>query len=402
MATLTAPARKLSRLNGVQIAAAAVRGRAFGGKLRLYLSIFRFLTLILALSQVSGVVPKGSISIAGVIIAASAYTVIKFFTPVTARNYLASQALLATDLVFCAAMVWVTGGLSSPFLLYTLTPVLAASFFYESRMALTVAVASILDILLTQLVNPFYQLTSGPLEFSFFFIYIVAVSLSASLPYLVNFNLQRRMQGEYVAEERSRLSRELHDGTVQVLAALNWQAQLVERDLSRQGISLPSLSHLLHLSKESQSEAREALQLLRDYTESGKFVEHLKTYADRFKQDSGIEYKMDLLPLEPKLEPQVELQLLRICQEAMNNIRKHARARHVCVNMIRSPKNYLTVTIEDDGLGFDLDAGLRTSGFQGHGLNVMRERAETVGGYLQMDSQLGKGTVITVVVPLNR
>ena len=59
---------------------------------------------------------------------------------------------------------------------------LAASFFYDSHLAVTVAVASILDILLTQLVNPFYNLSSGLVEFSFFFIYIVAVALAASLP----------------------------------------------------------------------------------------------------------------------------------------------------------------------------------------------------------------------------
>ncbi len=183
----------------------ALRAARFGGRLKLYLNLFRFFTLVLAAAQMTGVTPKASISITAIIIAAAAYTAVKIVTPVSVRRTVLNQALLASDLVFCAILVWLTGGVSSPFLLYTLSPVLAASFFYDSYLAVTVAAASILDILLAQLVNPFYNLNSGPLEFSFYFIYIVAVSLAASLPYLVNFNLQQRMQGEFVAEERLRL-----------------------------------------------------------------------------------------------------------------------------------------------------------------------------------------------------
>jgi signal transduction histidine kinase len=401
MATLTAPSRKLSRVNGISVAIPAVRARSFGGRLRLYLNLFRFLTLVLAASQMSAIVPKASIPIAMVIIGASIYTAFKLLTPVSVRGALRNQALLASDLIFCALLVWLTGGIGSPFLLYTLSPVLAASFFYDAHMATTVAVASVLDILITQLVNPFYNLTSGPLEFSFFFIYIVAVSLAGSLPYLVNLNLQQRMQGEFVAEERQRLSRELHDGTVQVLTALNWQAQLIERDLDRRGISLPSVNRLLRLTRESHSEARESLQLLRDFTESGQLNLHLKNYIDRLRQDAGIQCSMNLLAKEPSLEPHVELQLLRICQEALNNIRKHAQATYVNLNM-SATKNNLTITIEDNGQGFDLTSVPQQSTHHGHGLSVMEERAVSAGGSFKLSSCPGKGTMITVTVPLNR
>ncbi len=72
---------------------------------------------------------------------------------------------------------------------------------------------------------------------------------------------------------------------MQVLTALNWQAQLIERDLSRRGISLPTVDRMLQLTRESQSEARQSLQLLRDYTESGRLMEHLETYMRHLGQD---------------------------------------------------------------------------------------------------------------------
>ncbi len=402
MATVSAPARKLARLRGLPTAAVpALRVARFGGRLKLYLNLFRFFTLVLAAAQMTGVTPKASISITAIIFAAAAYTAVKIVTPVSVRGTVLNQALLASDLVFCAILVWLTGGVSSPFLLYTLSPVLAASFFYDSYLAVTVAAASILDILLAQLVNPFYNLNSGPLEFSFYFIYIVAVSLAASLPYLVNFNLQQRMQGEFVAEERLRLSRELHDGTVQVLTALNWQAQLIERDLIRRGISLPTVDRMLQLTRESQSEARQSLQLLRDYTESGRLMEHLKTYMRQLGQDGGIECELNLLPEEPSLDPHVELQLLRICQEAINNIRKHANAGCVTLTAFKN-NNRLTITIEDDGKGFDPAHDDRESKFQGHGLSVMKERAESAGGCFDLESEPGRGTVLRIDVPLNK
>ena len=401
MATLTAPSPKLSRLAATQAAIPVVMRRSFGGKLKLYLNLFRSLTLLLALSQMSSVVPKASLSISAVVIAASAYTVIKLFSPALVNRSLLSQAVLVSDLLFCAVLVWLTGGVSSPFLLYTLSPVLAASFFYDPHMVISVAVASVVDILLTQLANPFYNLNSGPLEFSFFFIYVVAVSLSASLPYLVNFNLQQRMQGEFVAEERRRLSHELHDGTVQVLTTLNWQAQIIERDLNRQGISLASVDRLLRLASESQKEARESLELLREYTDSGMLINHLKHYLNNLKQESGITYEAHFPDKEPAMEPHVELQILRICQEALTNIRKHSKASHIIFTLIKT-KNILTVAIVDDGQGFDVNRTPKESTLTGHGLNVMRERAESAGGHFQLDSSPGGGTTLRIEVPLSR
>ncbi len=116
---------------------------------------------------------------------------------------------------------------------------------------------------------------------------------------------------------------------------------------------------------------------------------------------AGIECELNRLPEEPSLDPHVELQLLRICQEALNNIRKHAKASRVTLTAFKN-NNRLTITIEDDGKGFDPAHDDRESKFQGHGLSVMKERAESAGGCFDLESEPGRGTVLRIDVPLNK
>ncbi len=374
--------------------------RRFGGRLRLYLNVYRLLALALAASQVSVLNLAAPLTGSILVIAAVVYSAAKFVTPIAPRSATLGQALLATDLVFCGVLVWLTGGINSPFLLYTLTPVLTASLFYSSSIATMIAISSTLSVLLAQLVNPFNTLSPGPPELSNFLNYIVAVSLSASLPYLVNLNLHQRLQGEFIAEERQRLSREIHDGIVQTLSALSWQGQLIDRELKRRDISLPEADKLLVLVDDARSEALESLELLRRYSGSGQMISHLKNYLHHLKQDAGIDYKLDLPLVEPKLPPYIELQLLRISQEALNNIRKHAGAHHISLSMTRI-NGRLSVTIEDDGRGFDVTAK-RGSTSGGHGLNVMKERAESAGGNLTVVSMPGRGTTVMVDIPVDR
>ncbi len=375
--------------------------RRFSGQLRLILNIYRSLALALAASQLSVSTFDIPVPSEVIIAAAAAYTVFKFFIPPSPRSAMQGQLLLFADLVICGLLVWITGGINSPFLLYTLAPVLTASLFHSPYMAMTVGAASSLDVLLAHLANPFSGLSTGPTEISYFLIYLVAVSLSASLPYLVNVNLHQRMQSEFVAEERQRLSREIHDGTVQTLSAINWQAQIIERELKRRGIEMHEVDKLLRLVEESRIEALESLELLRKYSGAGQMISHLKNYLHHLKQDAGIDYSINLPAEEPSLPPHIELQLLRICQEAMNNIRKHAEAKNIFFEMTRRD-GHLSVSIEDDGKGFDVGRYYHGQAARGHGLNVMKERAASAGGSLMVVSVPGKGTTLRIDIPLDR
>ena len=373
----------------------------FGGRLRFFLGLYRALALIIAASQlnvngISSTIPSPIIFWVVV-----GYTLFKFLTPAFPKRYLVGQLLLALDILFCGVLIWLSGGVSSPYLLYTLSPILTASLFYNSYMAMMVGVASVLDVLLAQLVEPGLTTSFNATQISYFLIYIAAASLSASLPYLVNINLQQRLEGEFVTEERKRLSREIHDGTVQTLSAINWQAQIIERELKRRGIEMIEVNKLLRLVEESRVEALESLELLRKYSGAGQMIAQLKNYLYHLKQDAGINYSINLPDTEPDLPPQIELQLLRICQEAMNNIRKHAEAKNITFEMARR-NGHLCVSIQDDGKGFEIDQIYHGHSRQGHGLNVMEERAVSAGGKLKVISTPGKGTTLTVDIPLER
>jgi signal transduction histidine kinase len=116
---------------------------------------------------------------------------------------------------------------------------------------------------------------------------------------------------------------------------------------------------------------------------------------------SGIPVEIDV-PLgaeRSKLPPSVEIQLMRVVQEALTNVRKHSKATSVQVKFEPNGDNELRVIIADDGQGFEL-ARPRLTGWPRFGLQTMRERAEAVGGALKIDSAVGKGTRVEVRVPL--
>jgi signal transduction histidine kinase len=104
---------------------------------------------------------------------------------------------------------------------------------------------------------------------------------------------------------------------------------------------------------------------------------------------------------EPRLQAIVELQLMRICQEALCNIRKHSGAKNIDVK-VTSVNHHLEVSIIDDGCGFEsLSYCSSNTRCPSHGLDIMRERTESIGGNLRILSTPGEGTEIHVKVPVN-
>ncbi|MFC1864617.1 sensor histidine kinase [Chloroflexota bacterium] len=228
---------------------------------------------------------------------------------------------------------------------------------------------------------------------------MIALCLTAALPYLINVNLRQRLESEDILRERQRLSREIHDGTVQTTSALHWQAQLVYRRLAEMGIDLGEVTELARLAAKAYQDSRESMELLRNYTGDGSFLPHIRDYIEHLKQDNNIEFFIDVETGEFHLEAPVELQLLRICQEALTNIRKHSEAYNIEVK-VKSVKNHVEVSIADDGIGFDVPAYYRDCAqTTSQGLAVMRERAESIGGGLKVLSMPGQGTEIQVQVP---
>jgi signal transduction histidine kinase len=206
-----------------------------------------------------------------------------------------------------------------------------------------------------------------------------------------------RLQSLAVLEERGRIAREMHDGLSQVLGYLSLQTQTLEA-LVRQGDGAAALAELgrarSHI-REAQADVRENILSLRT-TLSGQagLVPALQQYVDEFGVQTGIQADVvSDFSGEPCLSPLAEAQLMRIAQEALTNVRKHAQAQcvHVRLNLTAQA---LRVTIADDGRGFS-----PPDIAHGHfGLQTMRERAESVGGRLAIHSGAG-GTRLEAWLP---
>jgi signal transduction histidine kinase len=210
--------------------------------------------------------------------------------------------------------------------------------------------------------------------------------------------LAAQMQSVAVLEERSRIAREMHDGLSQILGYLSLETQTLEA-LVEQGDQQTIRAELQQARssiRAAQADVRENILSLRTTLagESGLFAA-LQEYLAEFGCQTGLQANLSVETEEPvRLSPLAEVQLMRIVQEALSNVRKHAQASQVLVR-IASHDDYLALTITDDGVGFDSPAG------NGHyGLLTMRERAESAGGGLTVTSESGLGTQVNLWLPI--
>jgi signal transduction histidine kinase len=214
--------------------------------------------------------------------------------------------------------------------------------------------------------------------------------------------LHDRLNSLAVAEERLRIAHEMHDGLAQVLAYVNTKAQAV-REHIRAGRGDDASRHLDQLAsaaREVYGDVREGITGLRAASVTGRTVtQALREFIASWEAQTGIPCTLTG-DGELKLTSGAELQLQRIVQEALANVRKHAGARNAEVSLQKMDSR-LVVTIRDDGTGFNPEQ-LRRGDFPRYGLATMRERAESIGGTVNIDSAPGQGTRVTVEVPLRK
>jgi signal transduction histidine kinase len=215
-----------------------------------------------------------------------------------------------------------------------------------------------------------------------------------------NAYLHQRLNDLAVAQERLRIAHEMHDGLAQVLAYVNTKAQAVKEFL-RTGKTEDAGKHLDQLAsaaREVYADVRESIIGLRSVAAPGRSAaEALREHARTWETQTGILCRVSVDGLSG-LPSGTELQLLRIVQESLANVRKHAGASRVDVS-VEETADRLRLTVEDNGAGFN-PAVLGRSEFPRFGLSTMRERAESMGGSFQLDSTPGQGTRVTVELPL--
>jgi len=211
-----------------------------------------------------------------------------------------------------------------------------------------------------------------------------------------NERLTLALEYNLVIQERTRLAREIHDGLAQTLAFLKLQSAQMQSALA-QGDQV-RLSRLLQESRNALSEAytetRQAIDNLRLNPDEG-LLGWLEQAARSFEKATGMQVELTVQAEDFDLLPEIQAQLVRIVQEALNNVRKHARAQTVRISLRCWSKDWI-LEVTDDGQGFDPeDVPLIAQ----YGLRGMRERAELIGGEFQITSQPNCGTTVRLFLP---
>jgi len=219
---------------------------------------------------------------------------------------------------------------------------------------------------------------------------------------LENARLYGEVQEAAILEERERLAREMHDGLAQTLGYLRLRLKIVDKHLSHgeMGEAERILAEMTKTTEEAYVDAREAIADLRSAVfEGADFVNSLEDYLLEFGLQNRLETGLAVEGEEGIKPPAVQaVQLIRIAQEALSNVRKHSQATIVSVRLRREGL-LLTMVIEDNGRGFDVGKVRERRG-RNLGLNIMSERAETVNGTLEIRSQPGEGTRVVAKIPL--
>ncbi len=215
-----------------------------------------------------------------------------------------------------------------------------------------------------------------------------------------NAHLHQRLNHFAIAEERLRIAHEMHDGLAQVLAYVNTKAQAVKEHLraGRSEEATRQLDQLAGAAREVYADVRESIIGLRSAAVPERTIEEaLADYVNTWQHQTGIQCALRIEET-PRLPPNVQLQVLRIVQESLANVRKHSQARNAEIILQQKGENLL-ITVRDDGAGFN-PTELGRSEFPRFGLATMRERAESIGGTFQLDSTPGTGTRVTIELPV--
>ncbi|MGB8706981.1 MAG: histidine kinase [Dehalococcoidia bacterium] len=210
-----------------------------------------------------------------------------------------------------------------------------------------------------------------------------------------------------VMEERNRMAREIHDTLAQGFSGIILQLEAGEQAL---GSDLPALQRHLNqarnLARKSLAEARRSVWNLRPQAlEQQPLADAIKQEVDRFSQSTGVNVKFNILGDRRDLPPELEAGILRIFQESMANVRKHAKATEVEVNLTFN-ESAAELAVRDNGVGFkpkvsgDGNKGKKKR--DTFGLISMRERARGLGGTFEVQSQSGKGTLVKIVIPIGK
>jgi len=220
-------------------------------------------------------------------------------------------------------------------------------------------------------------------------------------PAIYNVYLMRRLRERAGAVERAKFARELHDGAIQSLIAVEMQLDVVRRQSGQAPVVTSELSRIQKLLREEVLKLRELMQTMKSFeVDAERLPGFVADTVERFRRETGISAEFVSEVGTVDLPQKVCRELARIVQESLVNVRKHSGARNVLVRLANRAGN-LQLTVEDDGRGFSFsgrqsEADLAVTG---KGPAVIRERVRLLAGELTIESNPGHGARVEVRIP---
>jgi len=222
-------------------------------------------------------------------------------------------------------------------------------------------------------------------------------------PSVENIFLLRHLRARAIEGERSRISRDLHDGILQTLLSIEIQLDVLRRRVANSpDQTVAALTNLQQTVKNEGAELRHMVTDLRPLrVQSADLIDLMRGFAERYRNESTLALDVLIDSLELHAPDRVCREIFQIYREALNNIKKHAKASHVVVKLSQDDSR-LVLVVDDNGEGFSF-AGK----FTGDELDRLRlgpisikERTRTVGGVLTVESNPGHGARLTIEIPL--
>jgi signal transduction histidine kinase len=222
-------------------------------------------------------------------------------------------------------------------------------------------------------------------------------------PSVENIFLLRHLRARAIEGERSRISRDLHDGILQTLLSIEIQLDVLRRRVAAAPEQTSaSLANLQQTVKNESAELRHMVTDLRPLrVQSADLIDLMRGFAERYRNESSLALDLLIDSVELQAPDRVCREIFQIYREALNNIKKHAKASHVVVKLSQDDSR-LVLVVDDNGEGFSF-AGR----FTGDELDRLRlgpisikERTRTVGGVLTVESNPGHGARLTIEIPL--
>jgi signal transduction histidine kinase len=219
-------------------------------------------------------------------------------------------------------------------------------------------------------------------------------------PGLTNVLLLRRLRSQAGATERARVARELHDGAIQALFGIELKVEALRRVATATGDVADELLEIQSLLRQEALALRELMQAIRplEIDSGDQLADVLRGVVEKFRRDTSIPARFVSTGGPIDLHRTTALELVRIVQEALVNVRKHSRADNVLVRLARYDHS-CEIIIEDDGCGFEFEGYLRAAELDQRrvGPAIIKERSRSIGAALAVDSKPGVGARIELV-----